>query len=321
MLWETNDPAEVLWTRFGHRDAESAARWIAGVLREHWDLSGARCEQIVMSSHNALAWVTTSTGPMVVKWSVAASRFPRLEALAQLTVWLGRRGLPVSGPMTARDGRVQVEVDGVSMSLQRRIRGDHLDTDDLARVREAGVALAQLHGALTAYPFRIPDLTGPTAPLSRQILDWLESGPDQVPGAAQDGLRRLVAHTVPGDLPTQLVHGDYRSANILVEDSRIVAVLDFEEARIDYRITELARSAVLLGTRFHDWGPVSADVHAALLDGYQSRSRLSATEASWWKPLVLWFSLTMAPVAGESSLWISSALDQLRSGTDRWTED
>jgi len=42
---------------------------------------------------------------------------------------------------------------------------------------------------------------------------------------------------------------------VLFAGADVAAVIDFEEARLDHRIDELARSAVLLGTRFHNWAP------------------------------------------------------------------
>lgn len=133
-----------------------------------------------------------------------------------------------------------------------------------------------------------------------------------MPAAAQDALRRLVADADPDPLPTQLVHGDYRSANILVAGPGIAAVIDFEEARFDHRIDELARSAVMLGTRFRDWGPVSPEVRTAFLDGYQSERRMTAVEATWWDALVLWYSLVLTPAGEDPTGWGQAALDQLR---------
>lgn len=52
----------------------------------------------------------------------------------------------------------------------------------------------------------------------------------------------------------------FRSSNVLCAGPKIAAVIDFEEARLDHCIDEVARSAVMLGTRFRNWGPVSADV-------------------------------------------------------------
>ena len=115
-------------------------------------------------------------------------------------------------------------------------------------------------------------------------------------------------------IPTRclrLVHGDYRSANILVAGPGIAAVIDFEEARFDHRIDELARSAVMLGTRFRDWGPASPEVRTAFLDGYQSERRMTAAEATWWDALVLWYSLVLTPAGEDPTGWGQVALDQL----------
>ena len=263
-----------------------------------------------MSDHNALAWVGTTRGAMVAKWSVAPDRFARLEALARLTVWLEGRGLPVSAPVPALDGRVQVVASGTSMCLQKQIDGELLDVFALDVVRDAGAILARLHAELATYPHtgELPGLRAPTDSMSTQIMGWLNEAHEQVPSGALDALGRMVASAPSDALPAQLVHGDYRSANILCRGNRIAAVIDFEAARIDHRVVELARSAVLLGTRFRNWGPVSAKVRTALLDGYESESRLSEGEAAWWKILVLWISLTMIPHGDDPTPWRISAL-------------
>lgn len=319
MLWEASDPSDALETRFGFRDGAEAYYWVATMLDQQWGVRVDSCERIVISDHNALAWVGTSSGRMVMKWSVAPARFPRLVALAQVTAWLDQRGLPVSAPVATLDGRVQVEADGASLGLQREIDGDILDTNQPRQVRAAGEVLARLHDALAIYPEtdRVPGLAAPSTHLADQINGWLDSCPKHVPAAARDTLRRMVADAYPNSLPTQLVHGDYRSANVLCAMPGIAAVIDFEEARFDHRIVELARSAVMLGTRFRDWGPVSPEVRATFLAGYQSMRRLTPAEASWWDALVLWYSLLLVPSGQDPTGWGQSALSQLREpGTD-----
>jgi homoserine kinase type II len=72
-------------------------------------------------------------------------------------------------------------------------------------------------------------------------------------------------------------------------------VIDFEEARLGYRVDGLARSAVMLGTRLRDWGPVSAEVRETFRAGYHSVRRLTPVEAHWWDVLVLWYALALVP--------------------------
>ena len=68
-------------------------------------------------------------------------------------------------------------------------RGDLLDVDDPAQVAEAGHMLAALHDAMAAYPDRIGD--------------------------------------GPSNRGQQLVHNDFRSANVLHEGASITAILDY----------------------------------------------------------------------------------------------
>jgi homoserine kinase type II len=313
MLWEADNPHHALGARFGFGDGESAGRWVAALLDEHWGVRINSCERIVISGHNALAWVGTPSGRMLAKWSVVLERFPRLLEMARLTRWLDSHGLPVSAPVPAQDGRLQVDVDSVSMCLQREIEGDLLDTADPDQVWAAGAVLARLQDALAAYPDadRVAALGGPSQPLAVRVTYWLDSAADHVPATARDTLRGLVADAPPDRLPTQLGHHDVRSANVLCSGAEVAAVIDFEEARHDHRVVELARSAVLLGTRFRNWGPVSSEVRAQFLAGYQSVRRLTPVEAGWWDILVLWQALAMVPPGDDPTGWGPSALSHL----------
>ena len=313
MLWEEQDAGEALRTRFGFDTGHAAVRWVAGTLAEHWGLRVQSCERIVMSDRNALAWLGTPSGRLLAKWSVAPTRFPRLAALGRLTAWLSGRRLPVWAPIGALDGRLQVEADGASMCLQHVVVGDHLDTTDPLQIRASGATLARLHDALACYPYADPALApdGSHSVLADRITGWIDSDARTGPAPAREKLRRLTADAPPGPLPRQLVHGDFRSANVLCAGPDVVAVIDFEEARFDHPIVELARSAVLLGTRFRSWGPVTADVRAGFLDGYQSVRPLTDVEARWWDVLVLWFSLAMIPPGEDPTGWGPAALSLL----------
>lgn len=314
MLWEAHDPHRVLAERFGFRDGQSARRWVAATLFEHWGVRVGSCERIVMSDRNALAWVATPSGRLLAKWSVAPGRFWTLSEMARLTCWLDGQGIPVSAPVPALDGRLQVEVDGVSMCLQREVDGTLLDTDDPDQVRAAGAVLARLQDALAAYPDTdrvTARAAGPSTPLAARITDWLDSAAGHVPVTARDVLRGLVGDAPADRLPAQLVHYDFRSANVLCAEAEVAAVIDFEEARLEHRVVELARSAVVLGTRFRNWGPVSAEVRADFLAGYQSVRRLTPVEAGWWDILLLWQALAIVPPGDDPTGWGPSALGHL----------
>ena len=313
MLWEPNDPSRVLDERFGFGDPESAGRWVAAKLDEHWGVGSTQCERIVMSDGNALAWVGTPTGRLIAKWSVAPERFPRLAAIARLTRWLDDQGLPVSAAVPSLGGHLQVRGRRCLDGRTTRDPGELLDIAAPDQVHASGAVLARLHEALSAYPdaAQLVSPDGPSGPLAARITDWLDSASDHVPSDACDALRELVAAAPPETLPTQLVHGDFRSANVLCAGGRVVAVIDFEEARLDHRVVELARSAVMLGTRFRNWGPVSSDVRAGFLAGYESVRKLTPVEMHWWDILVVWHGLALVSPAGDPTGWGQSALDHL----------
>lgn len=306
MLWEPDAPDVVLRERFGLADAAAAERWLTQVLAERWGLRVEGCQRVVMSSANALAWVTTASGPVVAKWSVDPDRFARLAQVADLTAWLGTQGLPVSAPVPALDGAAQVSVDGVSLGVQRVVPGALLDVGDLAQVHATGAALARLHLALARYPGSVP--AEPQPALRDRVTGWLAVAPAHLTAAAVEALRSLVGVVPDGEPATQLVHGDVRSANVLCDGVEVTALLDLEEVRTDHAVVELARTAVLLGTRFHDWAPVNDGVRAALLAGYASVRPLTPLEAAWWDALVLWQALDMVPPGDDPTGWAASAL-------------
>ena len=76
----------------------------------------------------------------------------------------------------------------------------------------------------------------------------------------------------------QLVHNDFRSANILRGDTSITAVLDFDDVTYRTRVADVAKATVLLGTRYHDWGPTSEVVRDAFVAAYGGQAPLTSTE-------------------------------------------
>ena len=88
-------------------------------------------------------------------------------------------------------------------------------------------------------------------------------------------------HHIDGGRPTgreQLVHNDFRSANILHGGTTITAVLDFEDVTYRTRVADLAKATVLLATRYHDWGPTSQVVRDAFVAAYGDEVPLTITE-------------------------------------------
>ena len=251
MLWESAAPSQELTKRFGFRDGAAAAEWVAAVLERYWDLEVVRCDRLVISGRNMMAWVLAGGRPFIAKWSSLPHRFSHLRDAARLVAWLDTQAVPVAAPIAATDGRLLVELGNEAKGqLTSRlplpgsrflvgvlpvVEGDLLAVDDPGQVDDAGRMLATMHQALATYP-------------------------------GQPGRRGRGAHT-------QLLHNDFRSANILHDGNRISAVLDFEEITYDTRVADIAKSAVLLATRYRDWGPTSESVRTAYIDAYDRHAR------------------------------------------------
>lgn len=125
--------------------------------------------------------------------------------------------------------------------------------------------------------------------------------------AATASLRQRLLEPPAEPTRLQLLHGDVRAANLLWSGDRVSTVLDFEEARFDHRVDELAWAAVLLGTRYHDWGPITHQSRHAFLDAYAERSPLTESEQAWLPILLLWCSLASA-APGDPAGWAAAAL-------------
>jgi len=239
MLWEPVDPVAALAARFGFTDAGHAVSELATVVREAWGGRLDRCDRLVISASNLLAWLTVDGRPVVAKCSADRARFSRLAEVDDLVAWLHSRDVPVAAPSPAPDGRLRVEREGFSIALHPLVRGRLLDVDDAGQVEAAGRALATLHEELAAYP------------------------------------RPIGEEARPGE---QLVHGDFRSANVLYDAGRITGILDFDEVGSRSRIADLAKAAVLLGTRYHDWAPTSPETRTRFVAAYAEEAPLTEAQ-------------------------------------------
>ncbi|TNM59571.1 aminoglycoside phosphotransferase [Streptomyces sp. NP160] len=281
-----------------------------------WGLAVTSVPRVVVSDRNAIAWATGDGGDLVVKWSGDSSWFGRLDALAQLLLLLADRGVPVAAPVTALDGRPRVVVDGplgpLSVTVLPHVQGDWLDTTDRDAVRAAGAALAHLHAALADAPAGLvaalpPTRRGASVPLRAHLGTWLAEGDrGLVPGAS----RRLAA--LLADLPEldddvpQLVHGDFRAANVLVRDGEVVAVLDVDDVSVRHRVDDLAAACTYLGTLFTGWAPTPPDAQRALVEGYESVRRLGRAERAWFDALLLWHGITAVPGPDDTAGWAAA---------------
>jgi homoserine kinase type II len=325
MLWESTNAEVALTQRFQFVSVEEATRWLVNTVSCSYGVLIESVDRLVISSANLLAWLTTTDGPLIAKCCAVVSAHEWLSNVAELLVWLDQERLPVSVPLRSRRGKRQVLCDHLSLGVQRVMPGNLLDPTQLVQARTAGLILARLHNAFAAYS-RATDFAihSPLPALGESIREWVETKEATLRDSSLDASIKTLTQSLQRDalseLTSQVVHHDYRSANILWLASRITAVLDFEELRLGYRVNDLAWAAVHLGTRFRHWGPVSAEVHRAFFVGYESLHPLTEAEQAWMPVLMSWHSLKLADSATGTATYpacIDSVITYTRLLDDR----
>jgi len=144
---------------------------------------------------------------------------------------------------------------GQCYEIQGFIDGDPYDHDRSTHLEEAAVTLGHYHTYVQG--FSPPALRGLVELYSPAILQsvltalitaWeLDQDSDLAPS-----IRRLRIHTDElaerfaghGALPCLVIHGDYYGGNLLFDGDRIIGVVDYDKARWQPRIVELAEALI-----------------------------------------------------------------------------
>lgn len=287
MLWECTDAVVQLRRRFGFGSAAAATAWAGELLTEDYGLTLVSLDRLVISSHNLMVWASVEgVGRLMIKVCRLSEAHGWLSARGSLVRWLAERDLPVAQPLQSRGGDHQLLRDGRSVGVQPILPGHLLDAADLDQVRAAGSMLAVLHLQLAAWPDA--DLLEHVRPVAGSDKLWASpQGPNDHPPAELQ--RRLEQRIVDlPELPRQPVHADFRGANVLCRSGQITGVIDFEEARIDAAVVDLAHAVCLLGTWYRNWRPITPQAQMAFLDSYTNHRPLTEAEQTWLPPLIAW---------------------------------
>lgn len=316
MLWEQGtDPVRALRDRFGFEHPEALCAWLGRTLVEHWALEVDNCERVLLSDHNALVWAGTHRGTFVVKICASETHFERLATVAGIVAELATAGVPVAAPLPSREGEVRVVTRTskrpLSLTVAPVVSGAFLDMADLDGAHAAGAALAQLHRATAHLNHALPgdEARGREPALGTRLgLAEQDSARAKAPRAAAE-LDGLLAELPDLDDAVQVVHNDYRGANVLMHSSRVAAILDFDEVRVDHPVCDLGRAMVLMATRFTTWDPTPPPVQRALVQGYTSVLPLGDLQTGWLRAVTLRLGIASIPSGPDPARW-AEAVEQ-----------
>ncbi|KOU23529.1 hypothetical protein ADK52_17280 [Streptomyces sp. WM6372] len=263
---------------------------------------------------------------------------------------LAREGIPVPAPLPTEGGELVAEVGGHGYCVLPWVDGEHVQGTDLTldEARDLGALLARLHEGLHRHgPGPVPE-QAPTAKVrdaaeadraAVTLLSRLPADPvtdfDKAATEALHDRRGLLSRHAgarpDGEIPAGpygWTHGDFQYRNLLRQDGRVVAVLDWDRLGVRTYGEEVARTAQV---QFGVGGVFDFERIAAFCAGYRSVLDLAegdladAVKRLRWKRLTDFWQLEFYldrqdPTFGEMFLtdeallnWWTSRADEVQA--------
>ncbi len=241
---------------------------------------------------NSNFFVTTGHSEMVLTL-FEHLEFEQVAGYMHLLDWLSERGLPVPRPFEDRKGQLIRVVEGKPAAFFPRFPGAIRQAPAAAHCAAAGAALGRLHRAGLDYP---------ALWANPYDLQWARDMAAHLPDGGPPLLRDELAYQAELDrrgCPKGLIHGDLFRDNVLFEDERVSALLDFYNAGRDLLIYDLAITV-------NDWcveadGELDPQRVAALAQAYHRERKIRREELRIWPAMLR---------AGALRFWVSRLRDQ-----------
>ncbi|MEO8509629.1 MAG: phosphotransferase [Chloroflexota bacterium] len=262
------------------------------------------------------ALVETPAGPLVLKRYKASVPIDQVRVEHEILRELEALQFPAPRLRASSDGTTIIDASGAMFAAFGYLDGYRRSDDVLrpgwlqpATARLHGSALGALHAALAGF---VPETTSPhgldrNAPGRRaRDLQWHEDLLDEVERSPRaPRLREELAelrHVLPesdarvsaAELSAGVVHGDFGPYNVLIRDGAPLFIVDYELARLDWRVVDLAAALPrYLGRRR---GRDAERRLSRFLDGYRSKVGLLPQELRALPAVLAFLSLRRAAV-------------------------
>jgi homoserine kinase type II len=246
----------------GHYDLgelRTARRVERGFVNDNWELEMTRGHYFLKRRH-----------PHLRDPDVIYAQHALVEHLRQT-------GFPAPVILPTVGGATLLVLNGECYEIQEYIVGAPYEDDRPVHFREAASTLGLYHTHIQGFAPRalrgLGELYSP-AILNANLADltdaWqLEHNPDlaqivrQLEAHADDLAARYAAH---GVLPHLVIHGDYYAGNLLFDGDRIVGVVDYDKARWQPRVVELAEALIYFASPRPGQGHLKRLVYPGFLD-------------------------------------------------------
>jgi homoserine kinase type II len=241
--------------------------------------------------------VKTSKGQFVVRRNQRRLSEESHRYRHALIQWLNDNNFPTPPVIPTRNGDTLLTMGGRSYEVFPFIDGVDYDSVHPNQLYSVGETLAHYHDLTTDFPAPIGEQrprysAQDVMALSERLLErdmmgdlyddlmWYDMRAAQI--------RAIITNDVYTRLPHVVVHGDVHRDNFLFRNDEVVALLDFDQAVWDARISDLADAIVGFASEcsnhlmFSSWGvykgPINEDCSTRLLAAYGTVSPLTRAE-------------------------------------------
>lgn len=211
--------------------------------------------------------ITAEQGEFLLKRRAPGRDDPQRVAFAQdLQLYLAQHGFPIAEIIRTRPGQhSMLQLGGRVYEMFCFVEGTY-DDRSAGSAQIAGATLGQLHRLLNGYQAGLHTPRG-----SYHAAEGLDAAIAQVPSmvhraepgvdiaelqrrcrylreAYNDAARRAEDAGL-SQWPHSVVHGDWHPGNIIYRDDSVAAVLDFDSARLEPRVIDVANGALQFSMR------------------------------------------------------------------------
>ena len=290
-------------------ELKAAHRIERGFVNENWIVETTQGRYFLKRRHPHLQQPHAPATTLAVASAVIRAQHALMARLRQ-------SGFPAPAVVPTVNGETLHVAGGECYEIQEYIAGEPYDHTRPAHLAEAAVTLGRYHACVQGFaPRALRDLEELYTPA---ILGTNLNGLTRAWGFAQDPdlvpvVRQLEAHAADlaarfaqhGVLPHAIIHGDYYAGNLLFEGDRIVGVVDYDKARWQARVVELAEALIYFAS------PRPGHLRHLVYPGFLQ-----------WEPFTCFlrhYARTIVPEDGEMHalpdyircIWISISLQRL----------
>jgi len=193
--------------------------------------------------------------PLSISDSYGTSLLKELLQANRIFHHLARHGFPAPAPLLTKAGSTIATINGEHYAVYPFVHGRAMLRGHVRQVAEAGSALGSYHRIMAEYPKRMSRSEESFPSRFQDRLDLFTENVESLDGQpAALGIEASLDYFKDSlldielsllrlsyeNLPRLTIHGDYRRQNILFEDDRLAAVIDFHRSRIEARSLDLA---------------------------------------------------------------------------------